>query len=148
MIETKVEIRLPKINFDLTRIFKRAGLTVAMDMKHGIDTNKDISGNRFPPLADATIFAKGHEQPLIDLNVLRRSFAVKVEKKNWVTIFIQDKGTPPRDEVGYRLQVEGVEQKTGLRKHFMFFGISDRARKKIWRDITNEIRRILASARK
>lgn len=147
MIETKVEIRLPKINFDLTRIFKRAGETVAFDMRHGIDANRDIEGNRFPDLEPETINKKGHGQPLIDLNVLRRCFAVKVIKKNWVSIFIQSKGEPPRDEVGYYLQVEGLETKSG-HKNWMFFGVSDRARKKIWRDITNEIRRILANARR
>lgn len=147
MIETKVEIRLPKINFDLTRVFKRAGETVAFDMRQGIDMNRNIFNNRFPSLEIETVNRKGHEQPLIDLNVLRRCFAVKVKQKNWVTIFIQDKGTPPRDEVGYYLQVEGLETKSG-HKNWHFFGISDRARKKIWKDITNEIRRILASARK
>ena len=147
MIETKVEIRLPKINFDLTRVFKRAGQTVAFDLKHGIDINEDIAGGKFPELEPETINRKGHEQPLIDLNVLRRCFAVKVEKKNWVTIFIQDKGTPPRNKVGYYLQVEGLETKSG-HKNWMLFGISDRARKKIWRDIMNEIKRQLARARR
>ncbi len=148
MIETKVVIKMPKINFDLTRIFKRAAETVAFDMKHGIDTNRDIEDNRFPDLEPGTINKKGHAQPLIDLNVLRRCFTVKVIKKNWVKIFIQDKGTPPRDEVGFYLQVKGVKIKDGRVKHFYFFGISDRARKKIWKDITNEIKRILANAKR
>lgn len=150
MIDTKVEHNLRPINIDLTKEFMKAGEIIVSECRRGISTNRDITGNRFPPLADATIFAKGHERPLIDLNVLRRSLVkegVKKVAKNHVTVEIIDKGEPPRNEVAYYLQIEGVEQKTGARKHFMLFGISEKSEKRIWAMVKRKVSRQIRGGR-
>lgn len=147
MIDGKVTYKINVPNLNLTKEFERAAATVIADMKRGIRERMDVTGNPFPELEASTINKKGHDQPLVDMNVLRRDHMQKTKGVNHVIIKFRGKGEPPRDEVAFILQVKGVKQKDGSRKHFLHFGISDRAKKKIWADIKRGIQKRIRQAR-
>jgi len=147
MIDAKVTIRFNTVNFDLTKQFERAAATIIADMRSGIKNRKDITGHSFPELEPSTINKKGHDQPLVDMNILRRDHMQKTQGKNHVVVKFRGKGDPPRDEVAHKLQIKGVKQKDGSRKFFKHFGISDDARKKILQDVKRGIQQKIKNAR-
>lgn len=120
---------------------------VVQDITDGISAGVDATGSGFPSLEPETVQRKGHGRPLIDKGLLsamdtyRRENAYK-EDRGYVSIraaYRAEKSTKtgkigqrdaPRNEVGYKLQIEGVDSKRG-RKYFRFFGITKEAQETI-----------------
>lgn len=99
------------------------------DITRGIQNGIDATGSSFPELEPETIRRKGHSQQLIDKGLLRDPWTyqqLNAWRNNTGTISIKSRskgGDMPRDKVGSKLQLEGVNSKRG-KKFFYFFGIS------------------------
>ena len=121
--------------------YATAMLLIVKDIVTGIKEQHDITGGSFPALEPETIQLKGHDKALINKGLLSDEYTYE-QVNDWrndngqITIKpisraltrINTKGyknprDTPRDEVGVKLQIEGVESKSGL-KLFMFFGVS------------------------
>ena len=89
-------------------------------MQQGIDRGVDLLGGPFPPNAESTVKAKGHNRVLIGKErKLRKSFQSRKEGKDAVVISL----TPDRADIGGYLQNDGIRTKSGMNK-YNFFGIN------------------------
>jgi hypothetical protein len=125
--------------------YETAMKMVVQDIIKGIQERKDIAGARFPPLSPVTIELKGHDQPLVFRGLLSQEYTYE-QVNQWrldrgeitikpLTAAVEKgrRGSPrdtPRDEVGYKLQIEGVPSRQG-HKYFRFFGISREAEEEV-----------------
>lgn len=132
-----MRIKLPELDF--TKTFEEcASKLIIPDMRYGINNNKGIDNQPFPPLEPSTIAAKtgarkaarktggltkaglAGSKTLVDTGALRESFTSKKIARNHIRINISE----DREKIGYYLQVDGVGKKN---KKFNFFGLSQRA---------------------
>lgn len=136
----KSNIKFPKFNFqnDLMNIAKKIFIPL---MQSNIDSNRSITGGKFPNLEPATIRAKGSRKPLINTGTLRSSFRYK--RKGKLAVMINLKAT--RSTIGKYLQIDGIRSKRGM-KHFNFFGVTEGMRDDALSYMRSRIRKAIKRA--
>jgi hypothetical protein len=121
-MEIRGKFKFPNMDFskELQLVAQRI---IIPEIAGHIHEGTDINDIPYPPLADSTIKAKGHDRPLIgkDRELIRSPYYVVNKGKNTFVIGINS----VRKKVAEYLQIEGVKSKKYGKRFFNFFGIND-----------------------
>jgi len=128
-INVSGDVKFPDMDFtkDLQYIAEKI---IIPEIAGHIQNGTDIQGNKYPSLAESTIKAKGHPNPLIgkDRRLFSETMYQQTRKaKNEVLIRIK----AVRADIGRYLQIEGIRsKKIPPKRFFNFFGVNQIMEKK------------------
>ncbi|GAF75606.1 unnamed protein product [marine sediment metagenome] len=142
-IDVKLNLNFPKLNLE-NELKEIADRIIIPDIQSRMVKGVDIDNKAYPPLAQSTIRAKrkrGLRQEILfaEGKLFRSFFAVK---KSGFGVKITSRSD--RKEIGEKLQFEGVKSRTFGRRHFKFFGISDKAENTAMTFMRNRIKNRIA----
>lgn len=145
MIKGQVSFKFYKPDLDITKELEMiAHKDVIPEIAGRIQNGVDINDNKYAPLDNKTIKAKGHDRPLIGKErLLFKSFFYKAQGKNKVLVSVKNN----RKDIADILQNVGVRSKKYGRRKFEFFGVTKSMEKNGMDRIVKAIDRAIENAR-
>jgi hypothetical protein len=144
MISAKVtkNFDLRKINLDLHREINQGVKIVKDDIERGIDNGSQF-GKRFKDIDEKTAKRKGHNRPLIDKGILKDADKMQVTEATPANQEATILPAPDRVDVSFwnHFGTDNIDP----REHW---GVSDRAYKKIIKNMENTIRKSIDRIRR